>query len=123
MIRTFNDTDGISLLNFCHSTISGATPKSGTLPYFLICLYQFLDGCNLPSRLRGYKTFFMLNSSNHEISAAHKAEMLKIFFLAFKLSDVVYIMLINVTMPTKSDANNCWHFNIYEHDKFHAQLS
>ena len=53
-----------------------------------------------------------------------KAEMLKnFFFLAFKLSDVVYIMLINVTMPTKSDANNCWHFNIYEHDKFHAQLS
>ena len=21
------------------------------------------------------------------------------------------------------NANNCWHFNIYEHDKFHAQLS
>ena len=21
------------------------------------------------------------------------------------------------------NANNCWHFNIYEHDKFHAQLN
>ena len=27
-------------------------------------------------------------------------------------------MLLNIKMPT-----NCWHFNIYKHDKFHAQLS
>ena len=27
-------------------------------------------------------------------------------------------MIINV-----NNANNCWHFNIYEHDKFHSQLS
>ena len=27
-------------------------------------------------------------------------------------------MLINV-----KNANNCWHFNIYEHDKFHVQFS
>ena len=33
----------------------------------------------------------------------------------FKLSDVVFIMLINDKMPTI--------FNIYEHDKFHAQLN
>ena len=32
--------------------------------------------------------------------------------------DVVFIMLINV-----KNANNCWHFNIYEQDKFRAQLS
>ena len=57
-------------------------------------------------------------------------------FLAFKLAAVVYIMLINVKMPTISyvhkceNANNvmfimlkcqhCWHFNINEHYKFHA---
>ena len=31
-------------------------------------------------------------------------------FIALKLPDVVFIMLLN--------ANNCWHFNIYEQDKF-----
>ena len=68
---------------------------------------------------RGYKTFFMLNSAEHEIFPAHKC----------------------------LNANNCWNFNIYEqensiisisepekcwiscdfytdeHLKFHAQLS
>ena len=48
-----------------------------------------------------------------------KTEMLeKRHFLLFKLSDVVFIMLINVKMPTK-----CCHFSIYENDKFYAQLS
>ena len=49
-----------------------------------------------------------------------KTKMLKIkTFLAFKLSDVVSIMLINVKLPT------IWHFNIYKYDQFHAptQLS
>ena len=41
----------------------------------------------------------MLNSTVHEISTAHKKLKLKIF-LAFKLSDVVFMMLINVKMPT-----------------------
>ena len=35
-----------------------------------------------------------------------EAKMLKKFFLAFKLADVVFIMLIKVKMPT-----NYWHFN------------
>ena len=39
--------------------------------------------------------------------------------LAFKLSDVVFIMLIHVNI----NAIICWHFNIYEQDKFRAQLS
>ena len=38
---------------------------------------------------RGYKTFFMLNSIEHESFPAHKC----------------------------SNANNCWHFNIYEQEK------
>ena len=45
--------------------------------------------------------FFRLNSTEHELSAAHKnlfAEKL-MTFLAFKLSDVVFIMLIKVKMP------------------------
>ena len=43
----------------------------------------------------------MLNSAEHKISAAHKTKMLKhTVFLDLKLSDVVFIMLINVKMPT-----------------------
>ena len=55
----------------------------------------------------------MLNSTEHEISTAHKYLMLKInTFHAFKLSDVVFIMIIIV-----------WHFNIYKYDKLLAQLN
>ena len=38
--------------------------------------------------------------------------------LALSLSDVVFIILINV-----KNAINYWHFNIYEQVKFRAQLS
>ena len=54
--------------------------------------------------LRGYIAFFMLNLTEHELSANNK-------FLALSLSDVVFIMLIYVN------------FRIYEQDTFHAQLS
>ena len=52
---------------------------------------------------RGYKTFFVLNSTEHEISSAHKnlkneQQMEK--FLALNISDVVFILLLNVKMPT-----------------------
>ena len=63
---------------------------------------------------RGYKTFFMHNSTEHEISTAHKLKYPQIKkFLALSLSGVVFIMLINVVGI----------FNIYEQDKFQAQLS
>ena len=45
-------------------------------------------------RPRGYKTFFMLNSAEHEIFSANKHE----------------------------NANNSWHFHIYQQRTFHAQL-
>ena len=61
----------------------------------------------------------MLNSAEHEISVAHKRSNDETNSL--KLSDVVFILLLNVKMPTI--VNNCWHFNIYEQDKLHAQLS
>ena len=58
-----------------------------------------------------------------------KTEMLKnsVFLLSNK--GVVFILLINVKMPTVVGilifmSMKCWHFlNIYEQDKFHAQLS
>ena len=50
---------------------------------------------------RGYKTFFMLNSTEHEISTRHKNQHLKVKkFLALSLSYVVFNMLMNVKMPT-----------------------
>ena len=36
-------------------------------------------------------------------------------FLAIKLPNVVFILLITI--------KNCWHFNIYEQLKFHAHFS
>ena len=61
----------------------------------------------------GLETFFMLNSTEQDISIAHKTKMMKIkSFLAFRLSDISCMMLVNVKKPE----NNCWHFNIYEHD-------
>ena len=46
----------------------------------------------------------MLNSMEHEISTSLNDKMLKILtFLAFKLSDVVFVMLINFKMPTIVD--------------------
>ena len=45
--------------------------------------------------------FFMLNSTEFEISTHKKLKYRKLKkFLALSLSDVVFIMLINVKMPT-----------------------
>ena len=59
----------------------------------------------------------MLNSTKHVISTAHKTKIQKKTFLAFKLSDVVFIILINVKMLTVLGI-----FNIYEHETFHVKL-
>ena len=50
---------------------------------------------------RDYKTFFMLNSTEHEISNAHKklSDEKIMIFLALKPSHVP-VLLINVKMPT-----------------------
>ena len=49
---------------------------------------------------RGYKTFFMLNSTEHKISTAHTTKIPTKKYVALILSDVVFIMLMNVKMPT-----------------------
>ena len=49
----------------------------------------------------GYKTFLMLNSTEHEISIVHKTKIpTKKEVSGLSLSDDVIIMLINVKMPT-----------------------
>ena len=46
---------------------------------------------------QGYKTGFMLNLTEHEISTVYKNEMLKIkMLIGIQLSYVVFILLINV---------------------------
>ena len=57
----------------------------------------------------GYKTFFMLDSTEHEISTAHKTKMQE--KIGISCSHLMYLSC------------NCWHFNIYEQYKFHTQLS
>ena len=42
----------------------------------------------------------MLNPTEHEISITYKIKTLKNIDFSFKLSDVVFIMLIDVKMPT-----------------------
>ena len=46
---------------------------------------------------RGYKTFFVLSSTKHDILTAHKKLILENidYYLTLKLSDVVNILLIN----------------------------
>ena len=59
----------------------------------------------------------MLNSTEHEILLLIKIKYRQIKkLLALSLSDVVFILLLNVKI------NNYWHFNIYEQDKVRAQL-
>ena len=62
-------------------------------------------------RPQGYKTVFLLNSIEHQISTAHKIKMLK------NIDFTLFYALRFVFIP------NHWHFNMYEHDKFHVQLS
>ena len=68
---------------------------------------------------QGCKTFYMLNSTEHEILNAHHYKNIKKFgFFKAQISP-------NAIFPAHVcyNANNCWHFNIYEQEKFHAQLS
>ena len=59
----------------------------------------------------------MMNFNEHEISTAYKPKMLKNkTFLALKLANLVFKMLINVKMPF-------WYFIISGYDEFQAQLS
>ena len=56
----------------------------------------------MKARTRGYKTLLMLNSAEHKILTSQKTK--KVLknkkFLDLSLSDLVFVMLINVKMPT-----------------------
>ena len=63
----------------------------------------------MPNRPRGYKTFFVLNSVEHEILNTHKYEHIKKFSI-FQDQNAIF------------PAHKCWHFNINERGKFHVAL-
>ena len=53
-------------------------------------------------RVRGYKTFFMLNSAKHEILNVHTYKTVKKFRTDFSGSSkhrMLFILLINIKMP------------------------
>ena len=89
--------------------------------YFLSGALVIVEIISLPmlwtTRPRSYKTFFMLNSAEHEILNVHKyIENLCIVQAQISL-ECHFFPAPNVKML------NCWHFEIYEQGKFHAQLN
>ena len=72
---------------------------------------------SVDNRPRGYKTFFVLNSVEHEILNVHTYKNVKKFGL-FKAQ----LSYFSRSYMLKCQ-HMCWHFNIYERGKFHAQLS
>ena len=75
------------------------------------------------TRPRGYKTFFMLNSTEHEISLGHKnknTKNLKVFSCSAQLS---LLSWVEHERSLKILSVFCQYFKIYNQIKFHAQLS
>ena len=69
------------------------------------------------TRPRGYKTFFMLNSVEHEKFHSYKSQINNCqLFLAKPEHE-------NFSANKYENANYCGHFHIYKLRKFHAQLS
>ena len=56
----------------------------------------------LSFRPRGYKTFFVLNSIEHEILNAHKYKNIKkfVFFSGSDKPGMLFFPILNVKMPT-----------------------
>ena len=80
---------------------------------------------NAQARPKGYKTIKLFScstqlSTKFQLLLKLKYQQIK-KLLDLSLSDVEFIILINVNKY--KNANNCWHFNIYEQDKFRAHLS
>ena len=87
-------------------------------------VYAFKEFRNLTAwPARGLKVLFYFSCPiqlSMKFQMIIKTKMLKIdISLALEPSDVVFIYPAHKC----KNANNCWHSNIYERDKSHAQLS
>ena len=67
----------------------------------------------------GYNFFFMLNSTEHEVSSAHKT----IIPTNVEVSCFKSLRCCFYPAHKCKNANNCWYFNIYEQDKFRVESS
>ena len=85
------------------------------------CMYRKIVNLNTRENIRprGYKTFFMLNSTKHNFSTAHK----KMIPTNKEVSCFKPLRCCIYHANKCLNANNCWHFNICEQDKFRAELS
>ena len=83
--------------------------------YFIVLNEIPFVTCLLPSQSlskiwpRGYKTFFVLNSTEHEIFSADKYENANISHDEYENANI-------------SHENISWHFHIHKHRKFHTPL-
>ena len=87
------------------------------LNILILTLLCFQDDTNF-SCARGYKTFFMLNSANHEIVNAHKYKNIK----KLSISQAPISLECYFSCQLGLKCQRCLDFNIYEHEKVHAQL-
>ena len=73
-----------------------------TLANSFLLEYQLRVLEQIATRPRGYKTFFMLNSAEHEILDTRKCKNIKTFgfFLGSDKPRMLFSPLINVKMPT-----------------------
>ena len=81
----------------------------------MLCLQNF----SLLSRPQGYKAFFMLNSTEHEIFLLINVKMPTIVGILTCMSGKNSIL--GLSEPKKAELLDI--FYTYEHLKFHAQLS
>ena len=70
---------------------------------------------------RDYKTVFMLNSAEHEISIAIESKILKNTQMMYL--SCLQMLKCQQMLAFKHLLCPFLHFNIYKQDKFHAQLS
>ena len=80
-VRLYPRTDGMAMvyllliliLRFLHGSIclGLGEPTTGMCKLFFKCCLFFVS-MQIQSRIRGYKTVFMLNTTKHDISTAHK---------------------------------------------------
>ena len=75
------------------------------------------DGAQGPEVI---KLFFVLNSAEHEICPANKSQITNNcnFFLLLNIAEHE-----NFSANKYENANDRWHFHIYQQRNFHAQLS
>ena len=86
------------------------------LKYLLFMLLKSRDKCLSSPRSRGYKTFFMLSSTETKIYPAHKRYNSNNNFQIHLQNKLLALMIL------PQNLHNFDYFSIHEQLKFHAQM-